>query len=79
MPMDPFIMKIPWAGSLKATIKLANDRVMGAIGDFAKANKIEKKQVLIRYLGSKESVLTGRVFRYSVGRLVEGIGRIDQQ
>lgn len=78
MPMDPFTMEIPWAGSLSATIKVVNGRIIEAVNTFAKANKITPKQVVVRYQGSKNSVLTGRTFAYSVEKTVVGIGRIDQ-
>ena len=78
MPMAPYTMDVPWAGSLGATISVTNSRIIEAVAEFAKANKIEKKQVLVRYLGSDTNKFKVRVFRYSIGKVSEGVGCTDQ-
>ena len=71
-------MDVPWAGSLGATINVTNSRIIEAVSEFAKANKIEKRQVLVRYLGGDTNKFGVRVFRYSIGKVNEGVVCTDQ-
>lgn len=51
MPMQPYTMEVPWAGSERATIALANSSMASMMREFAKANKIKAISAVARFQG----------------------------
>ena len=74
MAMATYTMQIPWAGSMAASLKVVNARIMEAIEEFAKANKLQKKDLCVNYMWrEKDGSLS-----YRIMQRVSGYGNIKQ-